>query len=100
MITSAVVISSCGGSETKPAPQKGFDTLQYEDPTPVVKDTTASLIDSLISISASTPTTADDSAALALKARLVADTLSVKISDSVKNEIHAAREYMRQKQQK
>lgn len=79
-------------------PEKaGIDTLHYEDSTMMAVDT-ISTIDSLIATSANIPMLPDDSAALALKARLAADTLSARISDSVKREIRKAREYMRQKQ--
>lgn len=92
-----VFLASCNSCNNKPEPKKtGIDTLQYEEPLVISGDTT-SFIDSLIAVSAQTPAHTDDSAALALKARLMADTFSAKISDTVKNEMREAREYMRQK---
>lgn len=95
----AVALLSCRGCENKSEPPRvGIDTLIYEEPASEAVDTMALFIDSLIAASATTPTPADDTAALALKARLAADTLSGKISDEVKKEIREARDYMRQKQ--
>ena len=98
MFLLSIFLFSCGSSETKPSPAKpGIDTLHYEEPDTARTDSTATLIDSLVSVSAATPTTIDDGATLALKARLAADTFSAKISDSVKKEIRDARDYMQQK---
>lgn len=95
----AVALFSCRGCDNKTEPPRfGIDTLVYEKPASEAVDTMAVFIDSLIAASAATPTPADDTAALALKARLKADTLSGIISDEVKKEIIEARDYMRQKQ--
>ena len=94
-----VLLLSCRGCDSNTElPRQGIDTLVYEAPAAETEDTMAIFIDSLIAASAATPTPADDTAALALKARLKADTLSGIISDEVKKEIIEARDYMRQKQ--
>lgn len=97
-ITIVGFLISCGGSENKSQEgTTGIDTLHYGEPDATTTDTTAALADSLISISATASTPVNDSAALALKARLAAETLSARISDSVKKEIREARDYMRRK---
>lgn len=96
----SLFILSCGSSETKPAQQKqGIDTLQYED-TVTVKQDTLSLADSILSAMQKAPVFVDDTAAMALKLRLAADTSSAKISDSVKKEIKKAIDYMNHKQKR
>lgn len=97
LLSITVVVFSCGSNEAKPAQQtQGIDTLQYED-TVEVKPDSLSLADSILSAMQQAPVFIDDTAALALKAKLAADTASTKISDSIKKEIQEAREYMNQK---
>lgn len=91
-----IIFFSCGSSETKTSVTNKIDTLHYEE-----EVTTADTIrtkDSLPLAPASQVMTAEDSAGILLKARLAADSTSVMIADSVKDDLKDVRDYMRQKQ--
>jgi hypothetical protein len=92
------VFFSCGSSETQSAqPMEEAMALQPED-TVMIKEDSISLIDSLIAQSVKKPQLTEDTTAIVLKAKLMADTFSAKISDSTKRQIKEAREYMKKKQ--
>lgn len=94
------LLLSCGGNGAKP--EEEIVENFYEDSVSAA-DTAHKLtaLDSLLLAQAdSLSKTTYDSTALKLKAKLAADSLSGRISDSLKKEIRNARDYMKGKMER
>lgn len=97
LAANAIFLWSCGGNEDKT--EEDVVENFYEDSVSASTDSSVLLNqnDSLLAAPQDSLSTKYDSTAFKLKAKLAKDTTRGNISDSLKHEIHQARDYMRNK---